>query len=322
MIRFQEYPFKCRILLSPFLLWVACGLGYSQNYFPFEAISDGAPLVIPAPDDVALFSNSPWPAQSGRSVSVRVSEAVVVKFLREGKSMKADEDQWLEASKAPVTIPEAIARKFPGLFTSERLSDPTAYVFDCRGVFVTKDDEFFFWYMLNDRNLYLTNGEAACIVRVVDPIPPDSIGVNHSSSGPQKLDRSPRVVRKLVEEPFFVRLSTWSEDIDLCTVDEILRQGQYFSLPTVARDQDRETTNLPLVTILEIVDREQVPERVRLILDDIHCKFEKMSEWDLPRGVALLGEDCLIFWRWLGHGILELRPANEEIGLMLFLTDQ
>lgn len=302
------------------ILIVCCLYLYSAVAQNFPREHYGPPDVMLAPmKSIDAFANLPWPIYNDiRGIRVATDRNTLAHFLEDGEPVPSKKATWLRAWKVPFTIPPMVRKRYPGLAKLEATGDPTLYTVSCSGVESPDGKQIYFWEMVNDQYLYLSNSASDCLMHSKRPVraevPKQNEIANCSIS-----NGIPRVVVGVAEEPEWMRLDTWSSPrLPLDGVRKLFVNGHYYPFPLLKTSKNMSgLSDLRLVELLKGVHAEAMRPKVREQFEKVMRRDDIVVETKIQRGVLLQPDGCFVFWRSLAPSILEVRTSSGAVGIIL-----
>jgi len=293
-------------------------LTWAQNYLTNESYGPrGSPLAltVASANGIISFANSPWPKHNAHAIRVEITRATLRRFLETGKAIPSDPRAWEEASSIKFTLPKEVYAQFPHLAEREATGDPTLYAVFCEGVFAVAPTRIYFWRMLNDRYLYVSDSSAACLLRVDEPI--------HAEAPADQTVRcliareAPRSILAISELPEWMRAERWADIVSLRTVEEIFSGGRYLQWNRQPEQEFLDRREIPVFEMLRQMPKDSISGGLGDRFEIARAQMESISELAVQAGVFLLPTGCFVFWRSLNDKMLEVRSADGAMGIVL-----
>lgn len=300
--------FCLRISLFAIGYFYACERMSAQNYFDQLSIVPPGSLLEPPSEKIVGFSNSPWPTYNAHAIRVQASMKAVEKFLSVGKPIPPDETSWDQAAKVKFTLPDVTYAGRPHLRELELNGDPTLYSVYCQGVLATQNNKIYFWRILNDRYLLLSDGKNYCMLKADNPILIGSFQDSDPSTRTSDVMEN-QAVKAILEHPLLMRREPFSETLSISEVGELFETGRWirFSIPLQADVDPLGDVLLPMV-IEEMKKSDMSSNDLEML--------RRFDEWGLElnrqTGAILLKNEAIFFWRVLSADVLEIRQELDE----------
>jgi len=210
------------------------------------------------------------------------------------------------------TIPSDVLALHRGAANAATSGDLTPFSIKCEGAIVIYPRQILFWSVLNDQNIYLTDGTASCIITTDRPLKITS--ASQTATKPLSLGNPPRHVESAAAWPDWMQDLRARSNYSLSKIKSLFTTGSV----TAQFDMETETPNespsneMPLCRELEIFAKIREQSTKYYLARNQSALYPELT---IPRGVFFYN-DKLLFWRYLDNGILELR-SNQLAGLIV-----
>jgi len=272
--------------------------GKAQYWFPWDQdyISEKPPILKISPEErILLFANSPFQRQP-RSIRLLVPQKTIEQYLDGGEFLPASEELWEKISKIQLTMPRYIHERHPMYFSGPLLVDPCLYTLTSRGVFLTTKDKLYFWQIVNNEYLYLTDGKASALVKSKSPVVfagnwfPEASPVRWNTTSP------PRKVSRIVQEPLWLSDHNSPDDPhvakiekDIKKVKKTLTGGEFIPVMPFRHYGPKEEEGEFGFINIPVNENNAFNEATKKWIDDTFW-------YDPPVGVAVFDDKHIVYW--------------------------